>query len=435
MKILVLGDTAGTGFGTVTADLGRALIARGEDLRFVSINEQPNGELVEPFAGRTLTMGNLSGWLSGVGAAEAERLSAAMESGSVSPEERDRLEVILAQSKLLAGMFTGAAFDGWIPETAIVIGDIGSLKMSPVLEYLPEGFPAVHYVPIEGVGLPPRWKEIWDRLPPVAMSEFGATEIARVIGYRPPVVYHGVDTQTFHPVTPATPLRIIDKKGEVIVLRDKTACRKFLGWPPDEFILFRADRNMPRKAYDSLFRCVAPVLARHPKSRLIWHARTFDQGGDLLDERSKYPLQIADRMNSTGFHDRLGGVPRSILVAMYAAADLYVSVSAEGFGLTIAESLACGTPAVGIDFSAVPEVIGKAGRVIPVGGLIPNIYSHFWAIPNERLFAEAIEELMTSPERAIMGKLGPLHVQKSFQWDRAAAQFAELLTVRELVVA
>lgn len=410
MRLLVLGDTAGTGFGTVTADLGRALIERGLDVRFISINEQANGELTEPFLDRTAVLGTASGWLG--------------------------MENVEQTRGRLVGMFSGSLFeDGWAPESAIVIGDVGSLKLSPLLEYLPEGFPAVHYVPIEGVGLPPRWKGIWDRLPPVAMSEFGATQIAKVTGYRPPVVYHGVDTQTFHPVTPATPLRFVDKSGEVIVLRDKAACRKFLGWPADEFILFRADRNMPRKAYDSLFRAVAPVLGRHPNVRLIWHARTLDQGGDLMDERSKYPEPIAIRMNSTGFHDQYGGVPRSVLVAMYAAADLYVSVSAEGFGLTIAESLACGVPAVGIDFSAVPEVIGRAGRVIEVGTLIPNIYSHFWALPNERKFGEAIEDLMTSPERAIMGKLGPLHVQSHFQWSRAAEQIVAALPVREAVAA
>ncbi len=409
-RVLFLGDLAGTGFGTVTMDLGRALLARGEDVRFMSLNETGD-PLPEPFASRTALLNLPAGWLS-----NGEEIKAMM----------GRLE----------GMFSGSLFeDGWTPETGIVLGDVGSLKVSPVLSFIPKGFPAWHYVPIEGIGLPPRWREVWEIVSPVAMSEFGADEIAKVTGTRPPVVYHGVDTGTFHPITPTTPLRLLPKDGKVVVLRDRAECRRFLGWPPDEFIMFRADRNMPRKAYDSLFRAVAPVLAKHPKSRLIWHARTIDQGGDLLDERSKYPPFVADRMNSTGFHDRLGGVPRPVLVAMYNASDLYVSTSAEGFGLTIAESLACGTPAVGIDFSAVPEVIGKAGRVIPVGSLIPNIYSHFWAIPNERLFGQAIEELMTSPERAIMGKLGPLHVQSHFQWAHAAEQFSQLLAVREAVAA
>ncbi len=56
-RVLILGDSAGTGFGTVTANLGREMLALGEEVRFVSINEQPKGELTEPFAGRTAVIG------------------------------------------------------------------------------------------------------------------------------------------------------------------------------------------------------------------------------------------------------------------------------------------------------------------------------------------------------------------------------------------
>ena len=38
-RVLFLGDLAGTGFGTVTRDLGRELLARGLDVRFMSLNE------------------------------------------------------------------------------------------------------------------------------------------------------------------------------------------------------------------------------------------------------------------------------------------------------------------------------------------------------------------------------------------------------------
>ena len=56
-RVLFLGDSAGTGFGTVTRELGKGLIARGYDLRFVSLNEQPGEVLTEPFVGRTAIIG------------------------------------------------------------------------------------------------------------------------------------------------------------------------------------------------------------------------------------------------------------------------------------------------------------------------------------------------------------------------------------------
>ena len=397
MRVLFFGDTAGTGFGTVTRDLGRELLALGVDLRFMSLNEQP-AELDEPFVGRTAVLGDENGWLAP--------------------------EVLIPK---IEATFTGGLFDdGWTPEAAIVLGDMGSLKVSPVLRILPDGFPAFHYVPIEGIGLPPSWRAVWDRLSPVAMCEFGADQIAKVTGSRPPVVYHGVDTEAFYPVSVAHPI-VIRAGRELKVLRSKEACRKLLGWPLRERILFRADRHMPRKVYPALFRSMAHVLDKNRDVRLIWHCATIDQGGDLSDERSKYPPHIAGRMNSTGIHDHVGGAPRPLLAAMYNAADLYVSPSAEGFGLTIAEALACGTPAVGLDYSSVPEVIGECGVVVP-GRLVDNIYSYFWATPDERALAVAVEGLLADPvRRNLMAVRAPIHVRSKFSWTKAAAQFRDLI--------
>ena len=65
-RILFLGDSAGTGFGTVTRDLGAGLLALGEEVRFLSLNETEDGKLDEPFAGRTAILGTADGWLAEV---------------------------------------------------------------------------------------------------------------------------------------------------------------------------------------------------------------------------------------------------------------------------------------------------------------------------------------------------------------------------------
>jgi glycosyltransferase involved in cell wall biosynthesis len=431
-KLLFLGDMAGTGFGTVTLDMGRELIARGVDVRFMSLNETGD-DLPEPFRSRTALLSLPSGWLM-------------RETADQVGERIDELK------RRLSGMFTGSLFeDGWAPDATLILGDVVSLKLSPVLDLLPRGFPAFHYVPVEGVGLPPAWAEVWRRAQPVAMSEFGADQIAAIGLARPPVVYHGVDTTMFRPVGPGTEIRILGQNPTV--LRSKADCRRFLGWPADEFILFRADRHMPRKVYDSLFRSMAPVIAANPRVRLITHCLPLDQGGDLYDEMSKYgPLQgfaecpkhirhpvfggVAAHFTNTGLHCRFGGVPRPVLAAMYNAADLYVSPSAEGFGLTIAESLACGVPAVGLAYSSVPEVIGEAGEVVPLGMLLPNVYSHFWGIPDEHKFSDAVTRLINdNAARARMARLAPFHVQRRFSWRRAAEQMQAIFEQTAVEVA
>ena len=396
MKLLILGDLAQTGFGTVTMDLGRALLARKLDCRFISFNEMP--DLPEPFASRTTQLGK-DGWL---------RIS-------------DDPEVAAETSRRLETMFSGGGFeDGWVPDTALIIGDVGSIKMSPVLQFVPEGFPVYNYVPIEGMDLPPAWRNVWAKASPIAMSEFGAGEIEKVMGGRPPMVYHGVDTEVFRPATIFRPLAFGGK-----VLRSREDCKRYFGMDPNRTMLLRTDRLMPRKGYASLLRSLAPVIAKHPEVDLVLHCRLVDEGGDIRDELSKYKPEITGRIHLTAVG---GAMNRDALVALYNAADLYVSNSAEGFGLTIAEALACGTPAVGIDDSSVPEVIGSCGMVVPVGQLLDNPYSYFWALPDEEAYADAVSFLVSHKHRREqLGMLGPMHVRAKFRWSAAAEQFEAIL--------
>jgi glycosyltransferase involved in cell wall biosynthesis len=121
-------------------------------------------------------------------------------------------------------------------------------------------------------------------------------------------------------------------------------------------------------------------------------------------------------------------VPRDVLATLYNAADVYVSVSAEGFGLTIAEAIACGVPAVGLEYSAVPEVIGPAGAVVPIDTLTDNEYDHFWARVDEAKMAETVSWMLDHPSRARdLGAQGPRHVRSNFSWQQAAEGFARLV--------
>lgn len=416
MRIVFLGDLGQTGFGTVTLDLGRQLLAKGQDVRFVSLNKARS--LPPEFAGRLIEVGTKDGWIG-------------------SPIDGDEATVEARRMAVFRNI------DGWVPEAAIITGDHASVDLSGITRLIPPGLPVFHYVPIEGIGLKPGHAEIWRTMRPVAMTEFGADQIATIYPSRPPVVYHGVDTETFRPVSRERPLTIRTKRG-LEVLRTKDECKAFLGsvftvtdsetgrtwplWQPGRIALFRYDANVPRKRWPSLFRALAPVLQRNPEVDLIYHTRTIYQGGDLEIEKSGYPLELRRRMLSTGTYDQGLQVGRDLLAIMINASDIYVSPCAEGFGLCIAESLACGVPAVGMDYSSVPEVIGKAGICVPPAGLIDNIYSHFWAGVREDLYGQAVEKLIRSRRmRREMGALGPIHTGAMFRWDRAADQFIGLI--------
>src|SRR5512135_855877 len=98
-RILFFGDLAPTGFGTVTRDLGRALLALGEDVRFISHYGMPDAPLEEPFDSRTLT---LSSFVMG-------------PAGGVEDLRKDAIRGVFT-GRTIAGLANGEAWGDWKPE-------------------------------------------------------------------------------------------------------------------------------------------------------------------------------------------------------------------------------------------------------------------------------------------------------------------------------
>lgn len=386
-RVLWFGDAAHTGFGTVTWDLGTRLLALGLDMRFVSQN-QTGEPIPAPLGERTWD----------------------------------------ARAVDVVGILRSGFRDGWRPEICIILSDFNGARFAlggahPQVMAAFADIPSYHYCPIEGVELPPRWAEFWRVLRPIAMSEFGAGEMAKVVGYRPPVIPHGVDIETFHPVSLAWPGYW---RGRPVT--SKAGAKRALGSSEDRVLVLRTDRHMPRKQHNLLIRAMLPVFEVEPTVDLVLHCRPLDQGGDLLDAISKLPVEHRDRVKLTRGHDTFRGLDRAELNVLYNAADIYASNSAEGFGLTIAEALAAGVPAVGLDYSAVPEVIGPAGVLVPVAHLVDNEYDHRWAAADESALTEAILRLVRKPQhRRALGSRGPSHIAAHFTWDRAAESFRSLI--------
>ena len=387
-RIAWFGDAAATGFGTVTWEIVTHLLALGEDVRCLSQN-QTWEPIPQPLGERTW---NIAG-------------ASAMD---------------------ITGFVTGMR-DGWRPDAVIILGDVANVR-NTVLGYpsLTEAFKAVptfHYVPIEGVDLPPRWNDLWDVVRPVAMSEFGATEIEKVTGMRPPVIYHGVNTDVFYPVAMNQPGYW---NGKPITTKD--AAKQVLRYPTERIMALRTDRHMPRKQQNRLIRAFTRVFDADPRVDLVLHCRVNDEGGDLLDAKSKLRPDHQNRVLFTRAHDSWKGLGRAELNVLYNAADIYVTNSAEGFGLTPAEAAAAGVPVVAMDYSTMPEVVGPAGILAPVAHLVDNEYDHSWAAVDEEAFADAVIRLAAKPTlRRELGRQGPRHIREHFDWARSAGQFAALV--------
>jgi alpha-1,3-rhamnosyl/mannosyltransferase len=80
--------------------------------------------------------------------------------------------------------------------------------------------------------------------------------------------------------------------------------------------------------------------------------------------------QTETRLRMTGMERRgevvrTGFIPDTQLAALYRRARAFVFPSiAEGFGLPVAEAMACGAPVITADRSSMPEVVGQAGLLV-----------------------------------------------------------------------
>ncbi|OGO37437.1 MAG: hypothetical protein A2W35_16260 [Chloroflexi bacterium RBG_16_57_11] len=78
------------------------------------------------------------------------------------------------------------------------------------------------------------------------------------------------------------------------------------------------------------------------------------------------PEQFSQTLGLSGRVHFLDDIPDIDLIALYQAADAFISLSLyEGFGLPVLEAMACGTPVVASNVTSLPEVTGEAGLNVP----------------------------------------------------------------------
>jgi glycosyltransferase involved in cell wall biosynthesis len=412
VRLLIFGHWSHTGFGIVTEALASRFVAAGVDVRIIGVNHR--GEPVRgPLAGRVWPDDNLR--------THFKNHTARAIDGSLWPLlEND---------------------DEWKPDGVLAVADVSGL-----LNHIGSAFaawqtvPVWHYCPIEGDNLPPLWRDIWATLRPVAMSDYGARVISEHIGRPVPRIYHGVDTDTFYPVSPARPLR-----WDGGTFRSREDCKRKFGLDPARKVLFRADRNVVRKNFDALISVFGRVAAVDPDVDLVLHCLPIDiEGIDIYQEVLRLPKEMQERVKFTQAHDTFRGLPAEGLCALYNAADVYISTTGgEGFGLTLAEAMACGVPVVATSWAAETEVVGPGGVLIPPlhdsYGEPVRYHSKFgmdWAVPDPRAFVEPTISLLSRPaRRRSLGAEGRMHVQRSFSWDTAAAEFLRLFDASQEVAA
>lgn len=283
--------------------------------------------------------------------------------------------------------------------------------------------PIISYLPVDGHNHPTQWQILNSLTNVVTMSRFGQ-------GFFPgsKMVYHGVDTEQFWPVDSQHP--ITTSNGDV--LRSKQECKEATGLPRDAFIVGRVDRNSGRKDFPATWKALQPVMKRHSDVVAYYHCKPqHDESGIDLFGIFTREMETLPRQMVPGNLNPYHGFKQQDLNAVYNALDLFVSTSrGEGFGLTIAEALACAVPVIAQKVSAIPEVVGPGGELIEPEREITVPFGHDQWLANIGAFSEAIEYAYSHRRwRRETGQAGRQHVVANFGWDDKAAAFHEYITL------
>jgi len=214
----------------------------------------------------------------------------------------------------------------------------------------------------------------------------------------------------------------------------------------DSFKFLFVGENWRRKRLDKL--CQAFSILKHDKevdnAKLILHTSGGPSRGDsffggwdiatgpqaqapdpMLDV---YDLSLGEDVHITKMHSGQF-IPDEQLALMYSGADCHIlPTMGEGFGMTLLESMACGTPCIVTDLEEVRWLCQDSALYVEPEGEELMRYGEVLKTPSAEDMAEKMEQIynMSSSEREGMAQKG-MERAEDFSWRRTGREFVELI--------
>lgn len=237
---------------------------------------------------------------------------------------------------------------------------------------------------------------------------------ARMIAYRLTDRWCDLSTNVSQEAVKAFIAQKATKPGRIVALHNgvdltkfafnpvaRERCRAELGLNANQTLLLSVGRLTEAKDYPNLLRAFAQLVKRQPSIRLA----IIGQG--------ELTIQIEQMIEQLDLksHVHLLGL-RFDVADWMSAADCFVLSSAwEGFGLVVAEAMACERLVVATDCGGVREVVGDYGYLVP-----PR---------DSKKLAEAIEQAMTlaRKERETLGNNARNYIESRYSLSAITEQW------------
>jgi glycosyltransferase involved in cell wall biosynthesis len=317
---------------------------------------------------------------------------------------------LAGQSDIMGWSKVVRTIDKYKPDAVHIVGDAAMVITWLIHEAVYE-LPGVAYLPIEGAPMNMQWVQGLLQKPDlhiITASRYGQ-RVLDSESIPSQWAYHGVSPD-FKPLSPEA----------------RAEWRWKLDWE-DKFVVMNVAQNVGRKQWPRLFEAIKIAERSVPNVMLYAHTVPFNNywldGHDLPQlaqqmgvwDRVIFPPDFTKHNSAVDLHskDEYPG-----LVELYGMADMFVLPSqCEGFGLPLAEAMACGLPVATTDYAAQAEVVGKAGILLPVTDWTVNRSHTRYANVAPRDIADAIIRMAKSPEARARYRARSLERSKTFTWD------------------
>jgi glycosyltransferase involved in cell wall biosynthesis len=172
-------------------------------------------------------------------------------------------------------------------------------------------------------------------------------------------------------------------------------------------VAWSGEFNARRKCLKQIIEAFPAVLAQYPDIRLVMAGRQGEYHPILVE--TAQALGISDKI------DFIGIITEEEKIRLMQRCAVYVQPTLEeGFGLAIAEAMACGAAVVTSPAGAVPEVVGENGILVD-GQDIPAI-------------SNGIIRLLSDPIlRDTLGKRARAHIIENYQYHRRRDALANII--------